>query len=203
MTFLRLFTLCLICLGCEQGRKTSIGESEGSPIPLTEEIQTLYGPVIGLSESGMRIFKGIPYAAPPNGLLRFEPPQPPEPWRRPLSADAFGEDCLQSIGILSDSSTEDCLTLNIWAPNRLAPKPVMIWLHGGGFTFWSSAFDLFDGHRLAEVGDVVIVSFNYRLGLTGFLPVQDEDFGEKRILGLLDQQMVFKWVRDNISALRR
>ena len=192
----------ILTLGCV----AEVNDAGPNPLPnelnapLALEIQTASGPIRGQSTEGLRTFKGIPFAQPPLGALRFAPPQPIAPWVTPLSADVFSPACLQSSTLLADEMSEDCLTLNIWAPDRQKSKPVMVWIHGGGFTFWSSAFELFDGGRLARAGDVVVVSMNYRLGLLGFLPMQDEAFGESRVLGLLDQQLALEWVRDNIAA---
>ena len=197
-----LWMLCLCTTACDDGQGTETNQPTEAELnaPLPDEVDTQKGPVLGTAQDGVRIFKGIPYATPPVGERRFQVPEEAAAWDRPYPAVRFSPGCMQSASPLSDDVSEDCLTINIWAPNRQAPKPVMIWIHGGGFTFWSSGFDLFDGARLAETADVVVVSLNYRLGVLGFLPIQDGVYEEKRILGLLDQQLAFKWVRDNIAA---
>ena len=124
-------------------------------------------------ERGVVSFKGIPYAAPPVGELRWRGPQAAEPWEGVRDATQFGARCYSAW--VEDQSpgpprSEDCLTLNVWTPAQ-APgekRPVMVWVHGGGFQFGSSAERMSDGALLAA-GGVVVVSFNYRVGVFGFL----------------------------------
>jgi para-nitrobenzyl esterase len=120
-------------------------------------------------------------------------------WTAPLEANSFGPGCPQPVSPISSPGDEDCLTLNVWAPDRLAPKPVMVWFHGGAFYLGSGGNSIYDGKGLASAGDVVVVTLNYRLGLLGFLPLMDEAYQHTGMLGLLDQQFALKWVRDNIA----
>lgn len=190
----------LIVLGllvaCDDKHSTSIDPTA----PLDDSVQTLAGPVVGTTASDVRIFKGIPYAAPPLGALRFARPALPAAWQTPLTASEYGPGCPQPASPISQPGTEDCLTLNVWAPNRVEPKPVMVWFHGGAFYLGAGGSAIYEGLNLAEAGDVVVVTLNYRLGLLGFLPVMDPGYGHMTMLGLLDQQFALKWVRDNIAA---
>jgi len=162
------------------------------------------GPVRGKIADGLRVFLGIPYAAPPVGVLRWSPPQPPEPWTQPREADAFGCPCPQT-GPLEASASEDCLTLNVWTPAREAGArlPVMVWIHGGGFNFGASSQPEYEGGNLARRG-VVVVTVNYRLGPLGFLAHPALSAGAPRGVsgnyGLLDQIEALNWVRRNIAA---
>ena len=154
-------------------------------------------------------FKGIPYAAPPVGDLRWQPPQPVAKWRHTLSAKEFGNRCMQAVSY-SDMTfhdpgpSEDCLTLNVWAPSRAkrGSLPVMVWIYGGGFAAGGASEPRHDGQFLAH-RNVVIVSMNYRLGIFGFF-VHPELTAESPHhasgnYGLLDQTAALEWVRDNIS----
>ncbi|HTY27305.1 MAG TPA: carboxylesterase family protein, partial [Mycobacterium sp.] len=137
-------------------------------------VDTIQGPVRGIDQGRVKVFKGIRYAAPPIGDLRFRAPVPPEPWTEPADASEFGFACPQPPlpGIpldLGARQDEDCLTLNVWAPADAAAKPVMVWLHGGAYVLGSGSQPFYDGSRLASSGDVVIVTVNYRLGAFGFL----------------------------------
>jgi para-nitrobenzyl esterase len=165
-------------------------------------IETKLGKVRGYSTRGAVKFKGIPYAAPPVGELRFSPPAPSEPWDGILDATEFGPISPQPPSVLlamfggkAKKSEADCLTLNIWRPATDQNKlPVMVWIHGGAFVTGSGA-DL-DGARLAIRGNLVVVSINYRLGALGFFYVPDKTAN----VGLLDQIAALKWVKDNINA---
>ena len=154
-------------------------------------------------------FKGIPYAAPPVGDLRWQPPQPAEKWKHTLSAKEFGSHCMQSVAyadmIFHDPGpSEDCLTLNVWAPAKAqrGSLPVMVWIYGGGFAAGGTSEARQDGQFLAH-RDVVIVSMNYRLGIFGFF-VHPELAAESPQhasgnYGLMDQTAALTWVRDNIA----
>jgi len=167
------------------------------------------GKIQGLATAnGTVAFKGIPYAAPPVGSLRFMPPQPPKPWTGTFEALKYGKAEAQPPDAISGSSqfqqSEDCLTLNIWTPGvDSTRRPVMLWIHGGGFTNGSSADPVYDGANLAKRGNVTVVTINYRLGPFGFLYLGNlggADYAQSGNLGLLDQVAAVKWVRDNISA---
>ena len=153
---------------------------------------------------GVRVYKGIPYAAPPTGDLRWKPPQPAKPWKGILVAKSFPANCPQ-MALLPGPQTEDCLGLNVWTPARAAGDklPVMVWIHGGGFEIGSSAQSAYDGEALAAQG-VVIVSINYRLGLFGFLAHpglnQESPHGVSGNYGLLDMIAALQWVQRNIAA---
>ena len=159
------------------------------------------GPLIGATDNGVDVYKGIPYVAPPTGDLRWQAPQPGPHWTAPRAATAFGPICPQhpTEGMLVRANlpqSEDCLTLNVWSPPGAKNLPVMVWIHGGGFTQGASSVPLFDGAALARRG-VVLVSFNYRLGRLGFFPhpaLTDANFG------LLDQIAALQWVKRNIAA---
>jgi para-nitrobenzyl esterase len=154
---------------------------------------------------GVLAFKGIPFAPPPIGPLRWRAPQPAETWSGVRDATQFGARCWQSVAgrplSAGPPQSEDCLTLNVWTPahNRDERRPVMVWIHGGGFELGASSQPVNDGARLAAKG-VVVVSFNYRLGVFGFFAHRDLDReGPSGDYGLQDQIAAFKWVRANID----
>ncbi|WP_174292507.1 carboxylesterase/lipase family protein, partial [Sphingomonas bacterium] len=145
-----------------------------------------------------------PYAAPPVGPLRWRSPQPAAAWTSPRDATRFGTPCFASPlpgPMQGPPQSEDCLTLNVWTPAMAGKHPVMVWIHGGGFEFGSSAQPGYDGTVLAKHG-VVVVSFNYRLGVLGFLahPTLDREGPASGDYGLQDQVAALRWVRANIAA---
>ena len=159
------------------------------------------------TDGAVRSFKGIPFAAPPVGELRWRPPQAVTPWTGVRAATAFGPDCPQAPSGASRGAGrgEDCLHLSVWTPARRADErlPVMVWMHGGGFTAGTSADTRSDGEKLARRG-VVVVAANYRVGLFGFLAhpdlSRDSAQGVSGNYGLLDQIAALQWVQRNIAA---
>jgi para-nitrobenzyl esterase len=171
-------------------------------------IETRSGRIAG-HDGAVRVFKGIPYAAPPVGDLRWRPPQPVAPWSEIRETLNFGFDCPQ-IPLPEEPSAgpgknEDCLTINIWTAARGMDErlPVMVYIHGGGFVAGSGADIRCEGTELAKKG-VVVVTFNYRLGIFGFLahPALNTESGTASSgnYGLMDQICALHWVRDNIAA---
>jgi len=173
-------------------------------------IQTASGAVTGELSGDVQVYRGIPYAAPPVGALRWRPPQPPAPWTGRRDATTFGFDCVQTL-FPGDSTpsihtqSEDCLTLNIWrhtAPTA-GPVPVMVWIHGGGYTNGIGTSPMFDGAALARAG-VIVVTLNYRLGRFGFFAhpalTADRPDEPKGNYGFMDQIAALKWVQANIAA---
>ncbi|MFI6507348.1 carboxylesterase/lipase family protein [Streptosporangium sp. NPDC050855] len=164
-------------------------------------VRTDAGLVRGTAAADHRLFQGIPYAAPPVGDLRWRSPRPVTPWPGVRDATAPGGRCAQVADVwgLPASDTEDCLYLNVTVPARghvKRPRPVMVWLHGGGLT--RGAGSEYDARRLAVRGDVVVVTVNYRLGIFGFFGHPGmEDSGA---FGIEDQQAALRWVRRNASA---
>ncbi|MDQ3692063.1 MAG: carboxylesterase family protein [Chloroflexota bacterium] len=167
----------------------------------TVTIDTAEGPVRGLVRDGYRLFRGIPYAAPPVGERRWQAPQAVTPWTGTLDATESGSPCPQNADPLygGNAGNEDCLYLEVTVPDTATaetPKPVIVWMHGGGFIGAAGSF--FDAHRLATQGDVVVVSINYRLGILGYFGYPGlEGSGN---FGLQDQQASFEWVQRNIAA---
>jgi para-nitrobenzyl esterase len=172
---------------------------------LGRQVRTQVGHVRGRRRdvSGVLAFRGIPYAAPPVGPLRWRAPQPPTPWIGVRDALTFGAGCLSALedDHRPGPRSEDCLYLNVWTAAKRAheKRPVMVWIHGGGFQFGSSANPATDGGPLAAKG-VVVVSFNYRLGIFGFLahPVLDLE-AQSGNYGLQDQLAALRWVKANIA----
>lgn len=154
----------------------------------------------GSAHQGYRTFEGIPYAAPPLGGLRWAPPAPAAPWPGTRDATQPASPCPQPAGeVPGGSIDEDCLYLNVTAPDDAVParpRPVIVWLHGGGFT--TGAGSSYDAHRLATRGDVVVVTVNYRLGVLGFLG--HSGLPSSGTFGLADQQAALRWVRAEIGA---
>ncbi|MHA2400408.1 MAG: carboxylesterase/lipase family protein [Promethearchaeota archaeon] len=167
-------------------------------------VETIDGKVRGYSRRGVIKFKGIPYAASPVGDLRFKPPAPVKSWDGVLDSLNFGPICpqpppqIESQYVRNLSQDEaDCLTLNIWTKGiDNNNRPVMVWIHGGGFTGGSGAGS--DGARLALRGDVVVVNINYRLGPLGFLYMPDVSDTATNV-GMLDMIAALRWVKENIS----
>ena len=159
----------------------------------------------GLVAADHRFFAGIPYAAPPVGALRWQPPAPVAGWTGFRDATRPGPRCIQdaSNDVDKRETSEDCLTLNVWTPPPSGePRPVMVWIHGGGFINGSG--DIYNARRLASRGDIVVVTINYRLGALGFLahPALGPR-GDVGNYGLADQQAALRWVHDNIAGIRR
>ncbi len=171
-----------------------------------QTVKTSSGLVAGTG-SDIRVFKGIPYAAPPVGELRWQPPQPVKPWSGVRQAAAFGDACAQPVVPFwkQPATNEDCLTLNVWTPARSAAEklPVMVWIHGGSFNVGSGSQAIYDGEALARRG-VVVVTFNYRLGVFGFLAhpalTRESPRHSSGNYGLLDQIAALEWVRKNIAG---
>jgi len=161
----------------------------------------------GTVEDGLRVYRGIPYAAPPLGDLRWKAPQPAPKWEGVRAADQFGRACIQTNAAIANlpEPSEDCLYLNVWTPAKAANDklPVMVWIHGGGFMAGTPAEKLYHGEGLAQKG-VVVVSIGYRLGVLGFLAhpelSAENDKHVSGNYGLLDMIAGLKWVQSNVSA---
>jgi para-nitrobenzyl esterase len=187
--------------------------------PKNEIVTTRDGRVRGYVQAGIHTFKGIPYAAPTAGAARWLPPQPVKPWSGTLPAIAWGPTC--PIGengqwkqpeykflLQWDNGIpgEDCLVLNVWTPaiNDRRKRPVMFWLHGGGFSGGSAQeLPAYDGANLAKRGDVVVVSINHRLNAFGFLDlagIGGVDYADSGNAGMLDVVQALRWVRDNVAG---
>ncbi|MFD0689207.1 carboxylesterase/lipase family protein [Actinomadura fibrosa] len=171
--------------------------ASATPPPLT--VSTDKGLVTGASTGGVEKFLGIPYAAPPVGSRRWQPPAPASPWTGARSATTYGPHCLQGANGAASGMSEDCLYLNVFTPARRAnrPLPVLFWIHGGGFS--SGSGDI-DGSQMARTQNVVVVSINYRLGVFGFLALPGLSGRGAGDYGLLDQEAALRWTRRNIGA---
>lgn len=190
-------------LACAALFQAALANDQEVLVPAT----TAQGVVAGESLGGVIAYRGIPYAVPPLGELRFRPPLPAIPWNGVRSALDMGPACPQ---VIDDDPTEnseavmseDCLHLNIWTPRPdAARRPVMVWIHGGGFTAGATRNTWYDGRHLAARGDVVVVSINYRLGAWGFLDLRafGARYRESANVGLLDQIAALRWVQQNIA----
>ena len=167
------------------------------------EVRVAAGVLRGGREPGLAVFRGIPFAEPPVGALRFAAPRPVRSWDGvrearsygppPPQAGMFGMDTLSQ-----DAPGDDWLTINVWSPasDPGAGLPVMVWIQGGGYVIGMSGLPEYDGGRLARDGGVVVVTFNYRVGIEGFAQIE----GAPANRGLLDQVAALEWVRDNIRA---
>jgi len=160
--------------------------------------------------SGVRSFKGIPFAQPPIGELRWKPPQPPKSWEGVRKADKFGPRAMQrpifgDMGFRSDGMSEDCLYLNVWTPARSskAKLPVLVYFYGGGFVAGDGSEGRYDGESMAKKG-IVTLTVNYRLGVFGFFAhpelTKESPHHASGNYGLLDQHAALQWVRQNITA---
>ena len=173
--------------------------ASGSPL-----LTTPSGPVRGTEEAGICTYKGIPYARPPMGDLRFAPPEDVAPWTAPLDAVRFGATAVQAESREGLSMSEDCLTLNIWtpaAPGDGARLPVYVFIHGGGYAQGGGAYSAYDGTSFARNG-IVTITINYRLNALGFFASQEtySRYGTTGNWGHLDQIKALEWIRDNIAA---
>ncbi|BBZ28776.1 carboxylic ester hydrolase [Mycolicibacterium madagascariense] len=184
----------------------STGRSLDAPV-----VDTAYGPVRGMDDGTVKSWRGVRYARPPVGELRWRAPQPPEPWTDVADATRVGPACPQPTDPripldLGAPQGEDSLVLNVWASSGTEPgagKPVMVWAHGGAYVLGSAAQSLYRGRALARGGDALIVTVNYRLGAFGFLDLSSFSTQRTRFesnLGLRDVLFALEWVRDNIAA---
>lgn len=164
------------------------------------EVRTASGVLLGRQEAGVAVFRGIPFAEAPVGERRFAAPRPVRGWDGVRPALAYGPPPPQPVpfGTGQGAAGDEWLTVNVWSPDPGpgARLPVMVWFHGGGYTFGMSGSPEFDGHRLARDGGVVVVTFNYRVGAEGFAQIE----GAPPNRGLLDQIAAIEWVRDTIEA---
>lgn len=201
------FLVCTLAVAVLAGCSTT---SSDSAAPRTLTVQTQQGPVEGFEDDGVFSYRGIPYAAPPVGELRWKPPAEPEPWTDLLAAvekpaicpqEAFGD-----LPVPGFNPSEDCLYLNIDTPIEGSDLPVMVWIHGGGFTLGEGlqADGGTSGDRIAREAAVVVVSMNYRLGQIGFLAhsalTEESPDDASGNYGLMDQTAALRWVEDNIEA---
>jgi para-nitrobenzyl esterase len=174
-------------------------------------VSTRYGKLEGEEHDRLRVFKGVPFAAAPENVRRWLPPEKPLPWTGVRDGRRFGAVAPQNSVTnqalaamkIDQQQSEDCLNLNLWTPALdRARRPVMVWIHGGGFTIGGGSQEIYNGSVLAKRGDVVVVTINYRLGPLGFLRLNDVTNGRipsSGNEGLLDQLAALQWVRDNIA----
>lgn len=170
------------------------------------------GGLLGESANGVDVFRGIPYAAPPTGWRRWRPPAEAPLWRGTRDATRFGPACHQPTArgtsiyapAESPSMSEDCLSLNIWAPKGANAAPVFVWIHGGALSTGAGSEAMYDGARMAATQGLVVVSINYRLGVLGYLAHPELSAESRQDVsgnyGLLDQIAALRWIEANIAA---
>ncbi len=192
------------------GLYSSSVQSQPAANSAVSAVSTQSGTIEGVTDGAVVSFKGIPYAAPPTGDLRWREPHPAPSWTGVRKAGKYGNSCIQNAEIAGDVShgdagplSEDCLYLNVWAPTLASsPKlPVMVWIHGGAFVIGTAGVPMTDGGPLASKG-AVVVTLNYRLGQLGFFvhpALEKETPGGPANFGLLDQIAALKWVKQNIA----
>ncbi|MCX7359147.1 MAG: carboxylesterase family protein [Alphaproteobacteria bacterium] len=196
---LQMFALAL-AVGC-----ATPARSQDAPIVVTNA-----GGVRGETAGNVNVFRGIPYARPPVGALRWRPPLPAQRWRDVRDATRFGAACMQppsrdgSIYYNTHAAmSEDCLFLNVWTPADARNAPVMVWIHGGSLVGGAGSEEMYDGTRFAEHG-IIVVSINYRLGALGYMAHPELSAESRRNIsgnyGLLDQIQALRWVQRNIGA---
>ncbi|MDE2463906.1 MAG: carboxylesterase/lipase family protein, partial [Alphaproteobacteria bacterium] len=200
-----------------------IAHSDEGPV-----LTTTYGKLRGTTDNGIAVFKGVRYARPPLGRLRFKPPRRPKAWDGVVDATAFGAPAVQmpdgparnpprtelakaleSIFPIAEDfrdGREDCLFLNVWTPGIADGKkrPIMVWFHGGGFAYGSGAWPMYDGANLARKGDVVVVTLNHRLNAFGYLELSKifgTEYSASGNAGMLDLVAALEWVHDNAAAI--
>ncbi|MCW2393790.1 MULTISPECIES: carboxylesterase/lipase family protein [unclassified Sphingobium] len=182
-------------------------------------VETAHGAIRGFVTESIHSFRGVPYGASTAGRNRFRPPEPPRSWSGVLNTLGWGATAPQGdsttdrsfadnpyalaegdVGLQTFES-EDCLALNVWTPsvNDDARRPVMLWLHGGGFWSGSASTAVHDGGRLSRFGDVVVVSCNHRLNVLGFTPIDSPGFEGSGNVGMLDILLVLQWIQNNIA----
>jgi para-nitrobenzyl esterase len=210
----------LIDTGC--GAKTEASSGPSAPLIVASDgnavVETTAGKVRGFTRSGIQTFKGVPYAATTESFGRFVAPAKPKPWAGVRSAMYYGPTCPQAprTGWLRDENAflfqwddgqpgEDCLRMNLWTPglNDGKKRPVMVWLHGGGWTAGSGQEQpAYNGENLSRRGDVVVVSLNHRLNILGYLNLAayGGKYADSTNAGVLDLVAALEWVRDNITA---
>ena len=190
---------------CAPWPGVAAGLDQGSEKSLSPVIETKEGPVQGFTSNGVTEFLGVPYAEPPVGNLRWQPPKDHAPWTNVRKATEFAPICAltTTLGVFSgpQNNNEDCLYLNVFTPdlNSSARLPVIVWIHGGGNIDGETPG--YDGSKLASQGKTVVVTLAYRLNLMGFLahPALDTEGHPFGNYGILDQQAVLKWVERNIA----
>lgn len=211
-----ILALPLFFMGC--GNKEKQNESMENKKELTEVVETKSGSIKGEKLNGVFRFLGIPYAQSISGKNRFAPPQQVKPWKDTLEVKRYADSSPQQVSDPTSGSPvtpafnppsyvkpgDDCLALNVWTPKGAdGSLPVMVWLHGGGWTSGSGSCAIYDGENLANRGDVVVVTINHRLGasgLTDFSRVIGGEFSNSSNLGIRDMIAALEWVRDNIKA---
>ncbi|WP_320778145.1 carboxylesterase/lipase family protein [Streptomyces sp. CRN 30] len=173
-------------------------DSETTPGPV---VRTAAGAVRGRREDGLAVFRGVPYAEPPVGDARFAAPRQRRPWDGVREAYAFGPPPPQDLGVAGQRTAtegDDWLTANVWTPDAdpAARRPVMVWIYGGAYKMGHGSSPGYDARRIAADGDLVVVTFNYRVGMEGFARIEDAPANR----GLLDQIAALVWVQQNIEA---
>ncbi|HEY6905339.1 MAG TPA: carboxylesterase family protein [Candidatus Acidoferrales bacterium] len=205
--------------GALMGGRFSSAFAEDTKAKPGETVKTNLGNVRGTAQNGVHAFKGVPYAASTAGANRFMPPKKREPWtgvrdafelglRSPQLLSAFHGQVPPEIEPMdrNEPMGEDCLVLNVWTPSvgrGGGKRPVMVWLHGGGYTSGSGGFICYDGTQLARKHDVVAITVNHRLTVFGYLylaGIGGEKYAESSNVGMLDIVAALEWVRDNIAA---
>lgn len=166
------------------------------------QVSTSKGVVEGVSAGGISSFKGVPYARPPIGDLRFKPAQPAMAWEGVLDGTQFSKAPFQTVNAMTPSAlSEDCLYLNVWVPEGSGPFPIFFWIYGGGDVEGDAGYDVYDGSALASEG-VMVVSINYRVSTLGFLKVDHllgPDYKGAENNGCGDIVAALRWVKDEIA----